>query len=106
MPTNTVPDGVGLRTVRRSNVIPTTRKIAAESWAGNFQLVDLYDPRDVHLDRVAGGFNTVVQVAASYCLRSYAEQIGPVQVIARSRGSRLKADLVQLNDQLTDVWWD
>jgi hypothetical protein len=106
MPTKTVLDGLDLRALRASNVIPTTRKIAAESWAGNYQLVDLYDPRDVHLDRVAGGFNTVVQVAASYCLRSYAQQIDLVQVTARSRGSKLERNLAELKDQLTDVWWD
>lgn len=106
MPTKTVLDGVGLRALHESNVIPATRKIVAESWARDFQLIDLYDPRDVHLDRAAGGFNTVVQVAASYCLRSYADQIGLITVIARSRGGRLEASLAEIKDQLTDAWWD
>jgi hypothetical protein len=106
MPTKTVLNGVELGVLLGSNVIPKTRKVSAESWAGTFELIDLYDPRDVHLNRVTGGFNTVVQVSASYCLRSYAEQIGSVTVIARSRSNRLEPRLAELKGQLADTWWD
>ena len=88
-----------------SNVIPRARKIAAESWADKLESIDLYDPRDVQVNRVTGGFNSAVQISASYSLRSYAEQIGEVSVIARKRGSRLEPDLAGLQAQITDPWW-
>jgi hypothetical protein len=89
----------------RSNVIPIERKIPAESWAATLEPIDLYDPRDVHVNRVTGDFNTVVQISASYSLRSYAEQIGDVRVIARKRGSRLAPELASLRSQIIDPWW-
>jgi hypothetical protein len=92
-------------TLLGSNVFPTNRKIAAESRAATFEVIDLYDPQYVQVNRVTGGFNTAVQISASYSLRSYAEQIGEVRVIARKSGGRLDLDLKELQSQITDPYW-
>lgn len=96
---------ISAATLLGSKVIPTNRKIAAESWAATFEAIDLYDPRNVQVNRVTGGFNTAVQISASYSLRSYAEQIGEVRVIARKSGGRLDPDLKELQSQITDPYW-
>jgi hypothetical protein len=98
-------NSVSAATLHGSNVIPTKRKVVAESWADKLETIDLYDPRDVQVNRVTGGFNTAVQISASYSLRSYAEQIGEVNVIARKLVSRLESDLAKLQSQITDPWW-
>jgi hypothetical protein len=105
MLTETRLSSANTATLLGSNVIPTRRKVVTESWADQLELVDLYDPRDVQVNRVTGGFNTAVQVSASYSLRSYAEQIGDVRVVFRRRGSRLEPDLAELHAQATDPWW-
>ncbi|MCB2376963.1 hypothetical protein LGH70_05185 [Hymenobacter sp. BT635] len=93
--------------VYSSTVRPTARKLVADSWASSLALADRYNPREVHVNRVTGGFNSAVQVAASYCLRSYAERIDAdsVSIIARRRGAVLTTALEQLRDELTDPFW-
>lgn len=105
MPVETVRSGVNAATLLGINVIPTQRKVTAESWTAELDLIDLYDPRDVQVNRVTGGFNTAVQISASYSLRSYAEQVGPVSFIVRKRGSRLESDLAGIRAQVADPWW-
>ncbi|MFZ0456552.1 MAG: hypothetical protein WAM24_22575 [Ignavibacteriaceae bacterium] len=70
------------------NVVPSVRKFASESF--NTAIATLgYNPGDILLNRVTGGFNSVVQISASYCLRSYIEQTGHINVISRMRGKAL-----------------
>jgi hypothetical protein len=88
-----------------SNVIPSRRKVATESWADAFEVLDLFNPGDVPLNRVTGGFNAAVQVAAAYSLRSYTQQVGQIRVVATRSSNRMQTDLTPILSKITDPWW-
>ncbi|MFL5963800.1 MAG: hypothetical protein ACJ757_13000 [Gaiellaceae bacterium] len=67
--------------------------------------VDLGSPVFVDVGRVVGGFSSVVEVADAYCLRFYAAQVEPIEVVARRWGAGLASALQPLLATLSDPWW-
>ena len=64
------------------NVIPTVDKRVAKSLSKRFlDLVPRFDPDAVVLHRADGGFNCVVELAATYCLRHVANQLDWPEVL-------------------------
>jgi hypothetical protein len=88
-----------------ANVVPRARKLLSRDIASWVSQVDRYAPDRVDVRRVPGGFSSVVQVADPYCLRFYAAQLDPVEVLTRRWGSVLETELQSLRATLSDSWW-
>lgn len=88
------------------NSEPPVRKVISDSWDKELVLAPLYNPQEVKLHRVTGEFNSVVQIAATYCLRHYSHTIGKPVVFTQLRGTQLSAALEDLKPNLTNPWWE
>ena len=87
-----------------ANVLPQVRKEIRRP-PGDRNPLDLSSPVFVDVRRAVGGFSSVVEVADGYCLRFYAAQVGPIQVVARRWGAALATALQPLLATLSDPWW-
>jgi hypothetical protein len=82
-------------TTYSDSVLPDQRKLTAESISENFTPALNFRARDVPLEEAAGGFNCIIEVAASHSSSRFRSEVSLRGLYHELTGSRLQSFLNQ-----------